>query len=327
MLYRFDKEEKGWKTRGKGNVKLMQHQETKKIRVLLREDKTLKLRMNHTVVPGVELKPNQGSEKSWTWATTDYALEAPSEETFAIKFRTEEAAREFKVKHDEARKINAGGAAVAATVPEEKEAEEPAGNAFSALKDPTKWECAQCLVENAAGLAKCAACESPNPNAPAAEPEAAAAAGGTGGFTFGGGAASAPSPFSFGGDGASTASAFGSDSAPAAVFGSGSAFGAASFGDGASSAFGGGATFGDGGAANPFAPKPAAEEPKPAAEAPATPEKAAGAAAEKATPSSSKKDDSAAVEEECDAEYAPVVVLQEVETDSGEGKEDCFYQG
>ena len=281
MLYRFDKEEKGWKTRGKGNVKLMQHQETKKIRVLLREDKTLKLRMNHLVVPSVELKPNQGSEKSWTWATTDYALEAPSEETFAIKFKTEEAAREFKAKHDEARKIN-GGAAAAAPVSEEKE-EKPAGEAA------------------------------------VAEPEAAAA-GGTGGFTFGGGAAPAPNAFSFGGDGASTAGVFGSDST-SAVFGSGSAFGATSFGDAAGSAFGGGAAFGDAGAANPFATKPAEE-------APATPDKAAGAApAEKATPSSSKKDDSTAVEEECDAEYAPVVVLQEVETDSGEGKEDCFYQG
>merc|ERR1719424_2131495 len=86
----------------------MQHRETKQVRILLREGLTLKLRMNHAVNPSVELKSNAGSEKSWTWATTDFGLGEANEETFAIKFRSEELAREFKSKHDEARKLNGG---------------------------------------------------------------------------------------------------------------------------------------------------------------------------------------------------------------------------
>jgi hypothetical protein len=66
------------------------------------------------VNPSVEMKPNAGSEKSWTWATTDYSNDgAASEETFAIKFRSEELAREFKRRHDEARALNGGEEAVA----------------------------------------------------------------------------------------------------------------------------------------------------------------------------------------------------------------------
>jgi hypothetical protein len=310
LLYRFDKEEKAWKTRGKGNVKLMQHKETKKIRVLLREDKTLKLRMNHTVSPEVELKPNQGSEKSWTWATTDYALDSASEETFAIKFKTEEAAREFKAKHDEARALNSGDGSAAETESKAEaaaETEAPVANAFAALKDPTRWECSQCLVENDASLSKCAACEGPNPNAPPAATEPAAAAGG---FTFGSSPAGSAPTFgspTFGAGG----SAFGDGGS---VFGSGSTFGATTFGDAA---------------ANPFAAA-AASSPFAAAAADvavSTPQKAEAQAAEASTPSSAKKEDVTAVEEECDAEYAPVVVLSEVETDSGEGGEDLFHQG
>ena len=122
MLYRFDPDEKAWKTRGKGYVKLMQHNETKKVRVILREDKTLKLRMNHIVNPAVELKPNAGSEKSWTWASTDYASYEALEETFAIKFRTEALASDFKKKHDEARKLNGSSEAGEASEATTKEA-------------------------------------------------------------------------------------------------------------------------------------------------------------------------------------------------------------
>ena len=135
MLYRFGKEDKTWKTRGKGHVRLLQHKENKMIRVVLREDKTLKLRMNHLVNAEVELQPNSGSEKSWTWATTDYATEAAGEEeTFAIKFRTEQLAGEFKRKHDEARALNAGkevAAASASPSQEEAQAEEVAAEAGS----------------------------------------------------------------------------------------------------------------------------------------------------------------------------------------------------
>jgi Ran-binding protein 1 len=46
-MYRFDKPANEWKERGTGDVKLLQHKETKKIRVLMRRDKTHKICANH----------------------------------------------------------------------------------------------------------------------------------------------------------------------------------------------------------------------------------------------------------------------------------------
>ena len=94
ILYRFDHEEKEWKARGKGNVKIMQHKETKKHRLILREEKTLKLRMNHFVTAGIDLKPNNGSDRSWTWTTEDFSEEEAASMTFAIKFANEKGTDE-----------------------------------------------------------------------------------------------------------------------------------------------------------------------------------------------------------------------------------------
>lgn len=46
-LFRFDKSGNEWKERGTGDVRLLQHTETKKIRLLMRRDKTLKICANH----------------------------------------------------------------------------------------------------------------------------------------------------------------------------------------------------------------------------------------------------------------------------------------
>ena len=46
-LFRFEKSTNEWKERGTGDVRLLQHAETKKIRIVMRRDKTLKLCANH----------------------------------------------------------------------------------------------------------------------------------------------------------------------------------------------------------------------------------------------------------------------------------------
>ncbi|KAE8099172.1 hypothetical protein FH972_017176 [Carpinus fangiana] len=46
-LYRFDKEEKPWKERGIGNVKLLKHKDSSKVRLVMRQSKTLKICANH----------------------------------------------------------------------------------------------------------------------------------------------------------------------------------------------------------------------------------------------------------------------------------------
>ena len=46
-LFRFDKAGNEWKERGTGDVRLLQHRETLKIRLVMRRDKTLKVCANH----------------------------------------------------------------------------------------------------------------------------------------------------------------------------------------------------------------------------------------------------------------------------------------
>lgn len=46
-LYRFDKEGSQWKERGVGTVKLLKHKETGKVRLVMRQSKTLKICANH----------------------------------------------------------------------------------------------------------------------------------------------------------------------------------------------------------------------------------------------------------------------------------------
>lgn len=46
-LYRFDKEGNQWKERGVGTVKLLKHKKTGKVRLVMRQNKTLKICANH----------------------------------------------------------------------------------------------------------------------------------------------------------------------------------------------------------------------------------------------------------------------------------------
>jgi len=96
-LFRFDKKEKEWKERGVGDVRFMEHKESHKIRILMRQEKTLKVRLNHYVVPGIELSELNGSDRAWMWSCPmDYSEEEPQPDIFAIRFANHENALKFK---------------------------------------------------------------------------------------------------------------------------------------------------------------------------------------------------------------------------------------
>eukprot|EP00884_Botryococcus_braunii_P019437 jgi/Botrbrau1/6177/Bobra.0344s0017.1 len=103
-LYRFDNGE--WKERGVGQLKLLEHKESKKIRLLFRQEKTLKIRANHMVMPGTKLQEHTGSEKAWVYSTFDFADETQKMELFCLRFASVERAAEFKKAFEEAMVAN-----------------------------------------------------------------------------------------------------------------------------------------------------------------------------------------------------------------------------
>lgn len=101
-LFRFDKGANEWKERGTGDVKILEHKISKKPRILMRRDKTLKICANHYITPDIVLKPNVGSDRSWVWTTLADVSEGDSTaETLAIRFANSENANLFKEKVEE----------------------------------------------------------------------------------------------------------------------------------------------------------------------------------------------------------------------------------
>ncbi|AQK85444.1 Ran-binding protein 1 homolog a [Zea mays] len=90
-LYRFDKDGNQWKERGTGTVKLLKNKETGKVRLVMRQAKTLKICANHLVAPTTRMQEHAGSDKSCVWHASDFADGELKEEMFAIRFGSVES--------------------------------------------------------------------------------------------------------------------------------------------------------------------------------------------------------------------------------------------
>merc|ERR1712146_485211 len=94
-LYRFDLSSKEWKERGLGKVTILEHKEKKKVRLIMRDEKTLKIRANHMILPETSLT-NKGNDKSWVWHAMDFAEGSQKSEIFCVRLGTYANANEFK---------------------------------------------------------------------------------------------------------------------------------------------------------------------------------------------------------------------------------------
>lgn len=106
-LYRFRDGE--WKERGLGEVKLLQHRSNRKVRLMLRQEKTLKMVANHYVVEHptyCDLRPNAGSDKVLVWTAQDCADGPMETEKFALRFGTAEVAAKFTEAFNHAKELN-----------------------------------------------------------------------------------------------------------------------------------------------------------------------------------------------------------------------------
>lgn len=137
-LYRFDNDSGEWKERGVGQSKLLQHKESQRIRYLFRQEKTLKIRANHIVMPGSKVQEHTGSDKAMVWSCVDFADETQRMELFCIRFASPERAASFKDAYESAAEKNAPllGEAPAAAGEDEskKEVEELAAKVESSAK-------------------------------------------------------------------------------------------------------------------------------------------------------------------------------------------------
>lgn len=150
-LFRFDSDASEWKERGTGDVRILAHRETKKVRLVMRRDKTLKVCANHYITSDMRLQPNIGSDRSWVWkVAADVSEGTPTAETLAIRFANSDNAGLFKTAFESAQKQNADIAAgitptppapaadAAAAEPAAATEEKPAEPAPAAAVEETK---------------------------------------------------------------------------------------------------------------------------------------------------------------------------------------------
>ena len=221
-LYRFVAEEKQWKERGIGDIKLLRNVTSGKMRVLMRRDQVLKLCANHQITTDMSLQPNAGSERSWVWSThADFSEGECKAERLAVRFKNEDIARQFKEKFEECQEMLKNQASL--KPPLQKETVNTEGVEDDLLAkfkaQEGTWECDTCMVRNGSDRLVCAACTTPKPGAQTSQMPANR---GTPSFSFGTAGAPSNSGFSFGSPSSSVdaGSGFASASSQGFSFGS-----------------------------------------------------------------------------------------------------------
>uniref|UniRef100_A0A1A9WNS8 E3 SUMO-protein ligase RanBP2 n=1 Tax=Glossina brevipalpis TaxID=37001 RepID=A0A1A9WNS8_9MUSC len=111
-LYRFTEGE--WKERGLGNVKILRHLVTKKLRVIMRREQVLKICLNHVLNEDVNYK--RKDEKSWFFAVNDFSEEIMDLQKFTLHFKTEEITEDFMEAVKKA--LNGTASALETSIPE-----------------------------------------------------------------------------------------------------------------------------------------------------------------------------------------------------------------
>lgn len=83
---------------------MLRHREHQRIRLLMRQEKTMKVIANHAIDPRIKLEPNVGSDRSWVWSAFDFAEGNLVETVFALRFSDSEIAKEFKETFEQCQK-------------------------------------------------------------------------------------------------------------------------------------------------------------------------------------------------------------------------------
>uniref|UniRef100_A0A1J3DRZ2 Ran-binding protein 1-like protein b n=1 Tax=Noccaea caerulescens TaxID=107243 RepID=A0A1J3DRZ2_NOCCA len=129
-LYRFDKDGGQWKERGAGTVKFLKRKDSGKIRLVMRQSKTLKICANHLVISGMSVQEHAGNDKSCVWHARDFSDGELKDELFCIRFASVENCKAFMQKFKE----------VAESVEEKEESKDAASDTAGLLEKLTVEE-------------------------------------------------------------------------------------------------------------------------------------------------------------------------------------------
>uniref|UniRef100_A0A182PKP1 Uncharacterized protein n=1 Tax=Anopheles epiroticus TaxID=199890 RepID=A0A182PKP1_9DIPT len=91
-LYRFVSSE--WKERGIGDVKILKHKETGKLRVVMRREQVLKICLNHALTE--DICYTKKDDKSWQFVANDFSEGNFEIMNFCLRFKSSDIAQEFR---------------------------------------------------------------------------------------------------------------------------------------------------------------------------------------------------------------------------------------
>ena len=87
---------KTWRERGTGQARILRHREHGRLQILIRQEKTTKVIINHVIDPRIILEHDPGSDRSWVWSAFDFAEGELVETVFALLFADSDIAGSFK---------------------------------------------------------------------------------------------------------------------------------------------------------------------------------------------------------------------------------------
>ncbi|XP_050071746.1 E3 SUMO-protein ligase RanBP2 [Anopheles maculipalpis] len=91
-LYRFISSE--WKERGIGDVKILKHKETGKLRVVMRREQVLKICLNHALTD--DICYTKKDDKSWQFVANDFSEGNFEIMNFCLRFKSSDIAQDFR---------------------------------------------------------------------------------------------------------------------------------------------------------------------------------------------------------------------------------------
>jgi len=107
-VYGGEERKNWWRERGLGDIKILKHKHTGVSRLLMRQEKTHKICLNHLIDPKTVLTAQAGSEVSVNFTALDHAdpKGEAKVEKYAVKFGTAETVATFKTAFEAAKALN-----------------------------------------------------------------------------------------------------------------------------------------------------------------------------------------------------------------------------